>query len=418
MYTSESNGQPGKGRMLVFKGAGTIGIDKYGQNGIFGCGIFAPFANVLHLGDRNSQQNNHVEFTIVAKSYMATGTYASSAQLHGYVYSGPWPEGARPTDTRPGAGDLTPSPPPPPPPSPAAPAAIPLPPLCTADGDDQYAATGDGVATPCCDNSDPCLQERGPDDRVPEPRRWLQVHLTLHVCRLLAAASPPPPSPEPPAGPPPSTPPASPTPSMPPAVPLESPQTPPATRRVAAAAGIAASAPEPSPPPPHPDAPGTPTEFKCQCTFTNKCTMPLAGRQPQLRNDGEDPRALRLAGRLRNSDALCVDQRLPRPHPPRAPGGRPVLGDCYSSKACVSNPRCAALGLGATAARPPEGQMLSCCEEKVAGRQSSPSCGAEWTEVHRGLARVQPCMAFAFRLRGRKSRHRDAHGAWGKLFFS
>jgi len=43
--------------------------------------------------------------------------------------------------------------------------------------------------------------------------------------------------------------------------------------------------------------------------------------------------------------------------------GDPMLGDCYSSKACVSNPRCAALGLGGDCCPTAEGQMLSCCEE-------------------------------------------------------
>ena len=381
MYTSESNGQPGKGCMLVFKGAGTVGIDRAGQSGIFGCGVLAPFATVLQLGDSTYKQNLHVEFTIVAKTYLATGQYANSAQLHGYVYGGDWPGAANPGDTCSGRDDdgapFPPSPPPPPPPDPPPPPPNPPPPSpppeCTPDGVDVYVATGDGAATPCCDNTEPCREERGADDPTyPNPDAG-----SRYIFRCMGSVgcspppSPPPPSPEPPAVPPPGEPPASPTPSMPPAVPTESPQTPPPPPGEPAPSppppGSPPPPPEPSPPPPHPDAPpGTPTSFKCQCTFASKCTclsqddtLGDAETMARVREhygfaDTVDPIATRCAG----TDDVATTPHL------GLQAGDPMLGDCYSIKSCQANAACAALGLGGNCCPTDDGQTLSCCDDQ------------------------------------------------------
>lgn len=77
---SEDNGKT----LVVFVGAGTIGITKDSRGRQFGPSILAPFARVMVGGSVG-----YVDGFVVARSVGASGQGGGSVQMHGDGYAGP-----------------------------------------------------------------------------------------------------------------------------------------------------------------------------------------------------------------------------------------------------------------------------------------------------------------------------------------
>ena len=113
---SGSGGEDNGRTLIIFRGAGTIGLTRTSDGRQHGPSVLAPFAHVLVRGDVG-----YVDGFVVARRVSTVGQNSGSIQFHGDGYSGPLScieRCTQPPQPSPRPPSPLPSPPPPPPPSP------------------------------------------------------------------------------------------------------------------------------------------------------------------------------------------------------------------------------------------------------------------------------------------------------------